>query len=196
MLFRSAVLGYGDGGAMALLAGEREKRIKAIVLLASPGQTGREITLVQQKKALALTIDTDEAKQEKIALQQRIMDAVVRGTGWEGIAPELRQQADTPWFKSWLLFAPAKVMPKLKQPLLIVTGSLDEEFPLDQADWLESLGHSRKKLPAGATQKIIVPGVNHFLAAPSLGGPAAVTVSPAILSSVADWLKHTLPPKR
>jgi pimeloyl-ACP methyl ester carboxylesterase len=191
---RIAVAGYGDGGAMALLAGEREKRIKAIVLLASPGQTGREITLVQQQKALAQTSESDAVKQERIALQQRILDAVVRGTGWEGIAPELRQRADTPWFKSWLLFAPAKTIPKVKQPLLIVTGSIDSEFPVDQADWLESLGHSRKKVPASATQKIIVPGVNHFLGAPSLGGGSGV--SPAVLTGVVDWLKATLPPKR
>jgi pimeloyl-ACP methyl ester carboxylesterase len=196
---RVAVLGYAEGGAMALIAGSREKRIAALCLVAAPGQSGREFTLQQQQRALARSSESETSKLSKVALQVRIMDAVTRTGNWEGIAPELRQQADTQWFKSWLLFDPAKVVPKLKQPLLIVAGSLDAQFPPEQADRLEALGRARKKLPAAATQKAVVPGVNHQLVPatsgeeeeyPSLSGAA---LSPGVASVIVDWLKATLP---
>lgn len=199
---RIAMIGYAEGAAATLLAGARQKRVKALGLLSAPGQTGREVALMQQQDALARSNDPESTRQEKLDLQRRIMDAVVKGTGWEGIPPDVRHQADTPWFKSWLLFSPARIMPKIKQPILIMTGALDTEFPPDQADRLESLGHGRKKVPTAGTQKIVLAGVNHALAAgPALDAETtrkAMTgvVAPAALSGITDWLKTALPPAK
>ena len=132
----------------------------------------------------------------------RVMDAVVKGTGWEGIRPEVRQQAETAWFKSWLLFNPQPVIAKLKQPLLIVTGALDAQFPPDQADRLETAGRLRKKLPSQLTQKIIVSGVDHTLALPrppddsSRQTPPAGAIAASAITPIVDWFKATLPPRR
>jgi pimeloyl-ACP methyl ester carboxylesterase len=188
---RVAVLGYAEGGALALLTAQREDKIAAVVLTAAPGVTGREVTLLQQQLALASTAGSDADRQTRTAQQEQVIAAVLKGTGWETIPPAVRRQADTPWFKSWLLFDPALVVPKVKQPMLIVAGALDAEFPPSQADRLEMLARARNKLPPTATQKVIVPGVNHLFAEPS-GAAVAAPVTAAIV----DWLKTTLPPKK
>src|SRR6185503_9750929 len=66
----------------------------------------------------------------------------------EGVAVALlavREQADSTWFRSLLLFDPAKVMPKVKQPMLIVQGDLDMQVPAHHADTLAKLARARKK---------------------------------------------------
>jgi fermentation-respiration switch protein FrsA (DUF1100 family) len=199
---RIAVVGYAEGAAVAMLAGSREKHIAAVGLLAGPGQTGRELTLLQQQHALTRTNESDAAKKVKTDLEVRLIDAAVKGTGWEGIPPELRRQADTPWFRSWLVFDPAVVMNKIRQPVLMVHGSLDTQMPPAQGDQLEVLSRARKKVPESYTRKLVVPGANHLLLPArtgetdeyaSLGGQS---VAPAVVSALAAWLTDVLPPKK
>lgn len=199
---RVAILGYAEGGALALLAASRQSDIKAIALVATNGQTGREVTVLQQQRALTAMGLSDADRQTRVAQQEQVMSAVLMGTGWDAIPPAIRRQADTPWFKTWLLFDPATVMPKVKQPLLVVTGALDTQFPPAQAERLETLARARKKLLPAATQKIVVPGVNHLLVQARTGEeaeyldlPGAAVAAP-VTSAITDWLKTTLPPKK
>ena len=69
------------------------------------------------------------------------------GVGWDGIPEEMRKRADSPWFKSLLEFDPAKWMPRVKQPVLIIQGALDTQVPPHHADKLEALAGQRKKKP-------------------------------------------------
>lgn len=198
---RIALLGHAEGGAMALIAAAREKKIASLCLIGSPGQTGRDVTLMQQQTLLARSNEPEAVRQSQIAMQARVIDAVLKGTGWEGIRPEVRQQAETAWFKSWLQFDPKPLVVRMRQPMLILTGALDAQFPPDQADRLESLGRLRKKLPTDRTQKVIVAGVDHTLAPPRSGAdanrpPAATAVSASALTPIVEWFKATLPAKK
>lgn len=200
---RIAMLGYAEGAAMALVAGAREKKIAALCLLSAPGQTGREITALQQRMLLARSNEPEAFRQSQIALQARVMDAVVKGTGWDGVRPEVRSQAETAWFKSWLLFNPQPLINKLRQPMLIVTGALDAQFPPEQADRLEIFGVARKKLPAALTQKLIVPAVDHTFAPPRPADDAgrqtpvaSGAMSAPALTVIVDWFKTTLPARK
>jgi hypothetical protein len=199
---RIAVVGYGDGGAVALLAADREKRIKAIALLEAGGFTGREITLEQQRHALDQLKTTDADRQAKIAMQTQIVDATIKGDGWTGVPDDVRKQADTPYFKSWLLFDPASVIKRLDQPLLIVQGERDREFPVANADRLETLSRARTKLPATATSKVIVPGINHRLVPATTGEISeydslkSQTVAPQVTDAVINWLRGVFAPKK
>jgi pimeloyl-ACP methyl ester carboxylesterase len=195
---RVAIVGYGEGGAIALVAGSRQKRLGGLCLIAAPGQTGRDVTIHQQQHALERSSEPDPSKRAKSDLELRVLDAVIKGTGWDGVPPAVQHQADTAWFRTWLLFDPAKVMKKVNQPLLIVAGELDRQFPPAQADRLETLARARKKLPPQATRKVIVPGINHLLVPATSGEEdeypalASSTVSPAVTSAIADWLSTTL----
>lgn len=199
---RVAIVSYGEGGAVALLAAAREKRIGAVGLLASPGLTGRETVLEQQRLALARMPTSEADKQEKIALQSKMLDAVITGLGWDAVSPALRRSADTPFFKSWLIFDPAVVLPKIDRPVLILQGALDIEVPVAHADRLEALARRRPKSASSDTRKVIVPGINHLLAAARTGEideyatlqPKAV--SPDVTAAIAGWLRDVLAPKK
>jgi hypothetical protein len=199
---RIAIVGHSEGAAIALISGSRDKKIAALGLIAGPGQTGRELTLLQQAHALARLNDSEATKRAKIDLEVRIIDAVTKDGSWEGIPDQLRRQADTPWFKSWLLFDPAAFMPKIRQPILIVQGTLDTQVPPNQADRLETLSRQRKKLPPTATTKVVIPAVNHLLVPATTGEVdeyptlAGANVSPAVTSALTQWLTTALAPKK
>lgn len=193
---RIAVVGLGDGGAPALLAADRENRIKGVALLGMAGFTGREVTLEQQRHALGQLKLPDAERDAKIAMQMKVLDATIKGAGWEGVPPDVRRQADTTLFKSWLLFDPATVIPRIDQPLLILQGALDAEYPPANADRLETLSRARTKLPASATTKVIVPGVNHRLVPATTGETDEYenlktrTIAPQVTDTLVNWLRE------
>jgi uncharacterized protein len=189
---RIAVAGHSEGGAVAMLAA-REKKISALVLIAAPGTPGTELILEQQRHLLDELKAPESERQAKIELQQRINAAVVTDKGWEAIAPELRAQADSTWFRSLLLFDPAKVMPKVKQPILIVHGNLDKQVLPHHADNLTKVARARKKAPP--VELVHLPDINHLLVPAETGAVSEYpvlkdkTVSPAVVRAIVDWLK-------
>ena len=53
------------------------------------------ITLERQQLALALTSLPEAERQNRLALQERVLDAVVSGRGWEELPEDVRAQAET-----------------------------------------------------------------------------------------------------
>ena len=190
---RITVAGHSEGGAVAMLAGAREDQISSLVLIAAPGTPGSDLILEQQKHALDLMKTPETERNAKIELQTRIQQAVVTDTGWESIPPELRAQADTPWFKSLLLFEPAKVMQKIEQPILIIQGDLDQQVSPHHADQLGALARTRKKSPP--VEVVHLPGINHLLTPAKTGEVAEYAtladknITPEVAKTIATWLK-------
>ena len=198
---RIAVLTHGEGSAVGLTAASREKKIKALGLLSAPGLTGREVVLEQQQRALARRNEPEADKQAKIALQRRVIDAVVTGQGWEELPPDVRRQADTTWFKSWLTFDPALTMRRVSQPVFVLNGELDWLMPPGQGERLAQAGMARKGVPPTHTSRVAVAGVNHLLVAATTGDLDAIGTAPArslapeVVSAVVSWLNAALPRK-
>jgi pimeloyl-ACP methyl ester carboxylesterase len=198
---RMVVVGYGDSGAVALLAARREGRVRGVALLAAPGRTGRDVVLDQQREALGRLKISDAERAERIALQTRVIEATVSGRGWENISDELRHQADTPWFRTWLAFDPAETIEDLRQPLLIVQGALDTEVPATDADRLATLSQTARDVPAAHTRKVVIAGVNHLFVPATTGEVAEYAtlrsraISPAVGEALVDWL-HAIAPAR
>lgn len=193
---RIAVVGHSEGGAVALIAAAKDKKIKAVGLLAAPGSTGAELVLAQQRHALGRSKMSAEEKQAAIDLQRRIHDAVISGKGWEQLPISLRRTVDNPEFLTLLTNDPAKVIPNVKQPILILQGALDTQVEPSNADKLEALAKARKKAPA--VDVVRVPGVNHLLVPATTGEVdeyGSLTdkhVSPAVIQALVAWLKKTL----
>ena len=191
---RLTVAGHSEGGTVALQAAAREKKITSLVLLATPGTTGADLLLEQQLHELDRMKLPEAEKADKIALQKRIHTAVIDGTGWESVPPELRRQADTPWFRSLLVFDPAALMPRVKQPILIVQGDLDTQVLPHHAEKLAELARARNK-DAGGVDIVHVPGVNHLLVPAATGDVreypelTVKAVSPDVTSAIVEWLK-------
>ena len=195
---RIAIVGHSEGAAVAMLLASREKRVRAATLVAGLGTTGAELVLEQQRHALdQLKLDASE-RAAKIALQEQIHAAVLKGTGWEGVPEAMRRAADTPWFQSLLTFDPSKVMKDVDQPLLIVQGELDTQVPPHHADKLLALAQARKKKVD--VQLLKVPGINHLLVPAKTGEVSEYSslgqedVLPAVPAGIGAWLAKTLGP--
>jgi pimeloyl-ACP methyl ester carboxylesterase len=192
---RIAVIGHSDGAMVALLAASREKRIAAVVSLDGPASTGSELVLEQQQHALQQANVSEAERAGKVALQKQILSAVITGEGWQGISPEMRRQADTPWFQSLLTYNPVKVIDDVRQPLLIVHGELDRQVPVAHADKLANLARTEGK--SKAVDLVVVRGVNHLLVPAVTGQPSEYgslkerTVSKDVTGPITGWLMKT-----
>jgi len=193
---RLAVVGHSEGAAVALMAAAKEKRIGAVVVIAANGVTGAELVLAQQQHALNRSTMSAEEKQAKVDLQKRIHEAVITGKGWDQVPTAMRQQVDNPEFQSILMNDPAKVMPDVKQPLLIVQGELDTQVEPSNADKLEALARKRKNSPP--VEVVKVPGVNHLLIPARTGEVDEYStltdkqVGVNVTEPIITWLKKTL----
>jgi hypothetical protein len=194
---RITVVGHSEGGVIGMIAADREDKVDSLVLLATPGTTGAELILEQQRRELD-RLKLPEAEQaQKIALQRQIQSAVVSGSGWEGIPEDLRKQADTPWFRSFLMFDPAAVIKDIKQPILIVQGDLDVQVQPQHAEKLGELARARRK--AGPVEVVHLAGVNHLLVPATTGEIQEYaqlkqkTISPEVARAIVSWLKKSQP---
>ena len=197
---RIALVGHSEGGSVAMLAASKDKNVAALALVAAIGETGAALNMYQVEHAIDLAKRPEAEKQQTLALQKKIQTAVLTGSGWEGIPPALKQQADTPWFQSFLAFDPAKVMPSINQPVLIVQGSLDTQVPPDNADKLAAMANARKR--AGPAAIVRVPGINHLLVPATTGEADEYArlpdkhISAAVPQAIAAWLQNTLPGRK
>jgi hypothetical protein len=193
---RIAVIGHGEGAAVALLTAQREKRVAAAVLAAGFGSTGADLLLEQQRAVLERSTMTPVERQAKIDLQTRIHEAVLSGEGWDEVPAELRPSADTAWFRSLLAFDPARIMKDVKQPVLVVHGELDRQMPMAQAERLAALAGDRRKDRVSRFARF--PGLNHLLTMAVTGQVDEYAtlsdkqVSAEVGRTVGEWLREVL----
>jgi uncharacterized protein len=193
---RIAVVGHSEGGLVSLLSAAKEKRIDAVVLLATPGVSGADLVLEQQRHALSKSNLSDPEKQARIEMQRKINDAAVTGKGLDALTPAVRRQIDNAEFQSVLAADPVKLVSNVKQPILVVQGERDMEVAPTNADRLEALAKARKQ-PA-LVEVVKIPGVNHLLVPAQTGEVdeystlAGKEISPVATAAVVDWLKKTL----
>lgn len=192
---RLAVAGYAEGGAVAMVAARHDDSIRALVLLAAPGVSGADLVLERQARALSKLNLSDAERQAKVDLQKKINEAAVTGRGWNELPAAVRKQAETAWFQSFLAFDPSAVMPRVRQPILIVSAALDREIGPDHAARLEALARARKAPAGQAVARIEIPGVNHLFVPATTGEVDEYgrvpdkTVSPQVSAAIAGWLK-------
>jgi pimeloyl-ACP methyl ester carboxylesterase len=196
---RIGVAGHSEGALVAMLVAGRERgKVGAIALIAGPSTNGSTVVLEQQKQVLSKMPIDDAQRAEKIALQEKINNAVIKGTGWGDIPEAARRVADNPWFYSFLTFDPARAMNETRQPVLIVQGELDVQVLPYHADNLAGLARARKGAKT-IVEVVKVPGINHLLVPAKTGdvseyatlGPDA-KVSPQVTSAIAAFMMKAL----
>ena len=201
---RITVAGHSEGAAIAMLAAAREKKISTLVLMEGMGTSGVDLILEQQQASLDRLKVPEGERPSKVELQKKILDAAISGQGWEALPPDIRARADSPWYRSVLTFDPAAVMPRIKQPVLIVQGELDKEVLPHHSKRLAEAANARKKVPPATL--VSLPGLNHLLVPAKTGDASEYLllpekrISPDVARAIADWvttsgLKPPQPPK-
>ncbi len=199
---RIGVVGHSEGALAAmLLAGRERGKVKAIALLAGPSTDGSTVVLEQQKLMLSKMPIDDAQRAEKVALQEKINNAVIKGTGWNEIPESARRVADTPWFYSFLTFDPRKAMNDTRQPVLIVQGELDTQVQPYHADKLAEFARARRT--KAVVEIVKVPAVNHLLVPAKTGDVSEygmlgtdAKVSTQVTSAIAAFMTKALATSR
>jgi uncharacterized protein len=191
------VIGYDEGGLIAMLAAAKEKRIAAVGLIATPGMPGTEVALAQQQRALNHMTLTAEERQAKVDAQKKIHEAAISGKGLDQLPPDVRRSVDSPEYQNLLTTNPVKLVSDMRQPLLIVQGDLDTQVEPPNADRLAQGARARKNATAVDVAK--VPGVNHLLVPANTGEVSEYAaladkhVSGAVTEAIVTWLQKTTP---
>ena len=160
---RIVLFGHSEGGLVSLLAASRDEDLAGVVLAGAPSGTGGDLVLEQQQYLLGKMNLPDAERETRIDLQKRIQAAVLGQGTWDGIPEALKKQANTAWFQSFLGFTPASVMPKVKQPLLILHGDIDRQVPAHHADRLAELAGHAQESTGRQSAVVKLAGVNHLL---------------------------------
>ncbi len=209
---RIGLLGHSEGGMIAPMVAVKSKDVAFIVLLAGPGQTGRDVILLQGdllQKASGTDPGTIAAvrkvyeqifailKDEKdnTAAEKKIRDvaaaemATMTEAQKKAFAPVV-QVIDTQmvlytsdWFRYFLLFDPAPTLAKVRVPVLALNGEKDLQVPPK-----ENLALIEAALKQGGNRKstvLLMPGLNHLFQHAETGSPAEYGASKETIAPVA-----------
>ncbi|MGH7582945.1 MAG: alpha/beta hydrolase family protein [Gemmatimonadales bacterium] len=177
---RLALIGHSEGGMIAPMVAVADPRVTAIVLLAGPAKTGREIIRYQQRQA----IDHDSA-----------IAPAGRDSAYRAATVELDSAAaHNRWLKFFLSYDPLATARRVRAPALILQGATDHQVTPDQAEQLAAA------MRAGGDPDVTVrifPELDHLFIPDPSGLPSGYThlgsdkMSTAVLGAIADWLaKH------
>ena len=179
---RLGVLGHSEGALIAPMVADKEPTLRAIVLLAGIAQPGRSALHFQLKNQIEHNTKlTPEMRDSQIAEIPKRIDAMM---------------AADPWMKFFLTYDPAPTMRRVKTPVLILTGSRDQqavpaEVALQETAFKEG---GNKDVTA-----IVLPGLNHLFVEDADGFPgnyaklpAPVTMRADVLATITDWLAKRL----
>lgn len=178
---RIALVGHSEGGMIAPMVAATDPTLAAIVLMAGPAYSGREIIEYQVRNGLRADTTLTGAR----------LDSAARAA----LAEFDSTTAKAPWMRFFLAYDPLPTIRRVRQPVLILHGATDQQVRPEEARILA------RELEAAGNRRVtlaIVPDRNHlFLRDPSghPSGYAKLTdpkVDGAVLGPLADWLATTL----
>jgi uncharacterized protein len=179
---RLGVIGHSEGAVIAPMVADKEPTLRAIVLLAGVAEPGRSALHFQLKNQIEHNTKlTPEMRDSQIAEIPKRIDAMM---------------AADPWMKFFLTYDPAATMRRVKTPVLILTGSRDqqavpEQVALEEAAFKQG---GNKDVTAG-----VVPDVNHLFVQDTDGFPGnyaklppPVMIRADVLTMIGDWVAQRL----
>ena len=179
---RHAVLGHSEGAIIAPMVAEKEPTLRAIVLLAGIAQPGRSALHFQLKNRIEHDSKlTPEMRDSQIAEIPKRIDAMM---------------AADPWMKFFLTYDPAPTMRRVKTPVLILTGSRDQQAVPEQVALQEAAFKEGGNKDVTAR---VLPDVNHLFVQDTDGFPGNYSKLPPpvmmradVVEMIVDWLAQRL----
>ena len=179
---RLGVLGHSEGAVIAPMVADKEPTLRAIVMLAGIAQPGYTALHFQLKNMVEHnTTLTPEMRDAQIAEIPKRIEAMM---------------AADPWMKFFLTYEPGPTMRRVKTPVLILTGSRDQQAVPAEVALLEAAFKEGGNKDVTAR---VVPDVNHLFAQDTDGFPAnyvklppPVMIRADVLTMIGDWLAQRL----
>jgi alpha-beta hydrolase superfamily lysophospholipase len=178
---RLGLVGHSEGGMIAPMVAATDPKLRAIVLLAGPAQTGRAILMYQN----AYAIDS------MMHLTGATRDSALRSVG-----AKLDSSANAvPWIRFFLDYDPVATAKRVKQPVLILQGATDRQVTPEQGPQLAAA------FRAGGNRDVtlkVFPSTDHLFLADPIGNPSGYASLPSknvradVLGTIADWLATRL----
>jgi len=179
---RLGVLGHSEGAVIAPMVAEKEPTLRAIVLLAGVAEPGRSALHFQLKNQIEHNTKlTPEMRDSQIAEIPKTIDAMM---------------AKDPWMKFFLTYDPAPTLRRVKTPVLILTGSRDQQAVPEQVALQEAAFKEGGNKDVTAR---VVPDVNHLFAQDTDGFPGnyaklppPIVIRADVVTMIVDWLAQRL----
>ncbi len=179
---RLGVLGHSEGALIAPMVAEKEPTLRAIVLLAGIAQPGRTALHFQLTNQIEHNTKLTAAMREsQIAEVPKRIDAMM---------------AADPWMKYFLTYDPAPTMRRVKTPVLILTGSRDQQAVPEQVALQEAAFKEGGNTDVTAR---VLPDLNHLFVHDTDGFPGnyaklppPVMMQTEVVTMISDWLAQRL----
>ena len=202
------VIGHGEGANVALLTAGKPLPPAFVVSMAGYGLTGQQ-TLLQQQVTQLRAQKLGPASVQAAYERQRTMYDIIRHTNPSQalaiVSNILRQdqpsldakaaqeeaaQLLTPWRHSFLSFDPIESLDQVHCPVLLLSGTADDEAPAEQH--LNALEKELKSVNRFVTVKRL-PGVNHLFQPPTtewtlMNGEMKPLLSPIAEETIREWI--------
>ena len=179
---RLGVLGHSEGAIIAPMVADKEPTLRAIVLLAGIAEPGRSALYFQMKNGVEHNTKLTPAERDaQIAAIDGKIDAMA---------------AADPWMKFFFTYNPAETMRRVKTPVLILTGSRDQQAVPEQNPKIAAAFKEGGNKDVTAR---ILPDLNHLFVHDTDGFPANYAKLPApimiqadVVDMITDWLVQRL----
>lgn len=178
---RMGLIGHSEGGLIAPMIAAIDTTLAAIVVIAGPSRTGREIIAYQQR----------------YAIDRSPMDDAARDSAYDAARDQLEEMAGRmPWLRYFLDHDPLATARQVRHtPVLVLHGATDRQVTVDQAQELADAFRAAGNIDVTART---FPEVNHLLLRDPHGDPADYArlgernVAPEVLDALVDWLRLRL----
>ena len=179
---RLGVIGHSEGAVITPMVAEKEPTLRAIVLLAGVAHPARSALHFQIKNGYEHDTALTPAKRDSLIAEiPTKIDAMM---------------AADPWMKFFLTHDPAATMRRVKTPVLILTGSRDQQAAPEQVALMEAAFKEAGNTDVTAH---VLPDLNHLFVHDTDGFPKnyaklppPVMMEASVVKMTTDWLAQRL----
>ncbi len=178
---RLGLVGHSEGGLIAPIVASEDPALKAIVLMAGPSQTGREILHFQNRYAIEHNASIKpEARDSAFKVALANIDSAAKAS---------------PWLQYFMDYDPKPTAAKVKTPTLILQGATDMQVTAEQGEALA------QALRAGGNRDVtvsVVPNANHLFIDDPSGNPSGYAalksgrIRDDVMQTLVGWLRTKL----
>lgn len=196
---RISIIGHSEGGLIAPLVAASDPRLAAIVLMAGTARRGEDVLRFQLNYEAERNPKLSEAQRAEARAETDAFIRAIKENGDVSRFPMPLRALSSPWGRAFLDYDPLTAIRKVRQPILILQGELDQQVTMDQARMLEEA--ARKAGNKDVTVRVF-PRLNHLFLPARTGAEReyanleTYALGEELLTALGDWLTVKLKVKR